>query len=130
MSWDKRSTVRRPGPSPRRDKGMYVVYLGQRDTPPPAGAPLQVGDAFRLLPGAALCVGKSSVCEITLDAADVEDAHALITFMPGGVRLVLVDLGSGDGTSVAGRRAPVQLLEAGAEFMVAGRYRFRCQPAG
>jgi pSer/pThr/pTyr-binding forkhead associated (FHA) protein len=136
MSWDKRATVRRVSdPPPKRSAGVYLVYLGltenaaRRDEPLPAS--LQVGDVFRLLPGKAITIGRSRLCEVTVDAVSVSSAHALLSFMPDPeTRIALIDLDSRTGTKVEGRRAPVHYLEAGGEFVVADAYRFRCQPAG
>lgn len=135
MTWDKRATVRRPAETPpKRSSGVYLVYLGLTDKAArrrePEPASLQVGDVFRLLPGKAITIGRSRLCEVTVEAASVSSAHALVSFMPGDdLRLALVDLDSRTGTKVDGRRAPVQYLEAGGEFVVADAYRFRCQPA-
>lgn len=136
MSWDKRATVRRVSdPPPKRSAGLYIVYLGltekaaRRREPEPSS--LQVGDVFRLLPGKAITIGRGKLCEVTVESDSVSTAHALLSFMPGAeTRLALVDLASRTGTHVEGRRAPVHYLDPGAEFVVAGAYRFRCQPAG
>ena len=136
MSWDKRATTRRPGaPEPKRAAGMYIVYLGIVGEAVSAGvtdaAALRVGDAFRLLPGAAITFGRSELCEVTIPSDQLSRAHALITFLPGsGTELALVDLRSRNGTWVREHQAPVHHVGPGGEFTLAKAFRFRCQPAG
>ncbi len=136
MSWDKRATTRRQGaPEPERAAGMYIVYLGTVHEAAAAGvtdgASLRVGDAFRLLPGAAITFGRSELCEVTIQSDQLSRAHALITFLPGnGTELALVDLQSRNGTWVRDHEAPVHHVGPGAEFILARAFRFRCQPAG
>ncbi len=135
MTWDKRATVRRPGNEARRDKGVFIVYLGLTEQAAARGVPeprqLRVGDSFRLLPGAAITLGRSELCEITIDAEQLSRAHALVTFVPGhDAKLMLVDLMSQNGTWVEGRGAPMHELAAGAVFSLAKAYRFRIQAVG
>lgn len=132
MSWDKRATVRRPGNEARRDKGVFIVYLGLTEQAQARGVPeprsLRVGDSFRLLPGAAITLGRSELCEITVDTEQLSRAHALISFVPGPEpKLMLVDLLSRNGTWVEGNGAPAQSLDPGAVFSLAQAYRFRVQ---
>jgi pSer/pThr/pTyr-binding forkhead associated (FHA) protein len=133
MTWDRKATQRRPGSAPpRREAGMNIVYLGLTEEAAPGDAPptLRVGDSFRLLPGHAITLGRSQLCEVSLPSKRLSRAHALVTFMPGSdSRIVLVDLQSRGGTWVAGEAATVSLLAPGAEFTLAGVFRFRCQPA-
>jgi pSer/pThr/pTyr-binding forkhead associated (FHA) protein len=134
MSWDSRATVRRPGNAPSRGAGMYIVYVGLTESAEGDGldrpTSMRVGDSFRLLPGAAITFGRSELCEVTIPSQQLSRAHALISFVPGnGAELLLVDLGSRNGTWVDGRGAPVQRIQPGAEFTLARAYRFRVQPA-
>lgn len=136
MSWDKRATTRRQGaPKPERAAGMYIVYLGIVPEAAASGvtdaASLRVGDAFRLLPGAAITFGRSDLCEVTIPSDQLSRAHALITFLPGsGTELALVDLRSRNGTWMRDHAAPVHHVGPGGEFTLAKSFRFRCQPAG
>jgi len=135
MSWDKRATTRQASrPSGERTTGMAVVYLGLTDQAAQDGvadaATLRIGDSFRLLPGAAITFGRDKLCEITIDSLKLEPAHAVVALLAGEpVRLALIDLGSREGTWVHGHVAPVHLLEAGGELVLAQAFRFRCQPA-
>jgi pSer/pThr/pTyr-binding forkhead associated (FHA) protein len=134
MSWDKRATVRRPGNEAKRDRGMFIVYVGLSPEAVAQGiadpSTLRVGDSFRLLPGSAITLGRSELCEITVDDDALSRAHALVSFVPGpDTKLVLVDLKSQNGTWVGGRGAPVQHIEPGAVFSLAKTYLFRVQPA-
>jgi hypothetical protein len=134
VSWDKRATVRRPGNEPRRQSGVHIVYLGLTSDADRDGleqpATLRAGDSFRLLPGAAITFGSSTLCEVTIASPQLSRAHALISFVPGlSAQLVLVDLMSRNGTWVDGRGAPIQRVEIGGEFTLARAYRFRIQPA-
>ena len=134
MNWDKRGTQRRPdAPPPQRELGADIIYVGEVANgvmiKPIASAGLKVGDSLRLLPGAAVCIGRSKRCEIVIDSPNVASAHALITFLPGPqFELALVDLGSKHGTAIGRRNAPVHTLQPGDEFNLAKRYCFRCQP--
>ncbi len=114
---------------------MYIVYLGI--VPDAArsgvtdGAALRVGDAFRLLPGAAITFGRSELCEVTIPSDQLSRAHALISFLPGsGTELALIDLRSRNGTWMRDHKAPVHHVGPGGEFTLAKAFRFRCQPAG
>lgn len=134
MNWDKRGTQRRPdAPPPNRDLGADIIYVGEVKSgtliQPVASAGLKVGDSLRILPGAAICIGRSQRCEIVLDAPEIAKAHALLTFLPGPqFELALVDLGSEHGTAVGRRTAPVHTLYPGDDFNLAKRFCFRCQP--
>jgi pSer/pThr/pTyr-binding forkhead associated (FHA) protein len=113
---------------------MHIVYLGITQYAVAVGIEepinLHIGDAFRLLPGAVITMGRSQLCEITIPCQEVSRAHALVSFLPGSqARLALVDLGSREGTWVGEQSSPVQQLSAGAEFSIAKAFRFRCQPA-
>ncbi|MEM1030830.1 MAG: FHA domain-containing protein [Myxococcota bacterium] len=135
--WDKRATERRKGSaSPRARDGVYLVYVGlsdharAHDTVEPATVAL--GDAFRLLPGAVIAVGRSELCEVTIDAPCLASHHALLTFAPGGPQtldLLLIDLDTATGSWVEGRRAPVQRLHLGQTFELGRTFCFRCQSA-
>ena len=113
---------------------MHIVYLGitnrarqdgLSDVPNP-----HVGDVFRLLPGSAITVGQSELCEITISSPELSRLHTLVTYMPGeDTKLVLVDLSDSDGTWLEGGGETVQVLAPGSEFVLAGAFRFRCQPA-
>jgi len=133
--WDKRATTRRAGPPPSARDGIYLVYTGLTDRACRDGiaepASVSLGDAFRLLPGAVIALGRSDLCEVTIDAQVLSRRHAMVTFEPGQqLRLVLVDLKTRTGTWVEGRRAPVQRVEPGQTFELARYFSFRCQPAG
>jgi pSer/pThr/pTyr-binding forkhead associated (FHA) protein len=133
VTWDKKATVRRSAVPPRREAGMNIVYLGLTTEAEASDEPLtlRVGDSFRLLPGHAIALGRSKLCEVSVPSKRVSRAHALVTFMPGSEsRIVLVDLQSRTGTWVGEEQAIVQLLSPGAEFTLARVFRFRCQPAG
>ena len=134
MNWDKRATTRRPENKPERKAGINIVYVGltaqaERDGHG-RGAHIQVGDTFRLLPGSAITLGRSKLCEITVESELLSDAHAIIVFVPGqGVSMMLVDLKTERGTWVAGTSSTVNLVAPGTEFELAQIYRFRIQPA-
>ena len=136
MTWDKKATIRRPGaPSPSRPAGMHLVYLGITDRARLAGAAdvgnPKTGDVFRLLPGSAITVGQSELCEVTIPSESLARLHTLVTFMPGkDAKLVLVDLSADEDSWLAHGGEAVQILEPGSEFALAGTFRFRCQPAG
>ncbi len=132
VAWDKRATVRRGDTVEFR--GTYIVYLGLTDHArsmcigePPR---LNAGDAFRLLPGAAITFGRSELCEVTIASTHVSRAHALIAFVPGGNNyMALFDLQSRSGSWVGGRNRPLHLISDGSEFSLGKAFRFRCQPA-
>lgn len=134
MSWDKRATTRQSGARPAdKNRGVNIVYLGlsayaEREGYG-RGASLQVGDSFRLLPGAAIVLGSSELCEITIESQRLSPAHALLAFVPGAdSTLMLVDLKSEHGTWVRGATDTVHFIEPGDAFELAEIYRFRCQP--
>ena len=134
MNWDKRGTQRRPdAPAPKRELGADIIFVGEmsdeRKSRPNASGGLKVGDSIRILPGSAICIGRSHLCEIVIDSTDIAKAHALVTFLPGpDFELALIDLGSQTGTAVGRRTAPVHTLQPGDDFNLAKRFRFRCQP--
>lgn len=133
--WDKRATTRRAGPPPSARDGAYLVYTGLSERARRDGieepASVSLGDAFRLLPGAVIALGRSDLCEVTIDAKSLSRRHAMVSFEPGAeVRLVLVDLNTRTGCWVEGRRAPVQKVAPGQTFELARYFCFRCQPAG
>lgn len=66
---------------------------------------------FPLVEGGEVTVGASSRCAIRLDAPDVSRSHALLTVRKG--QLVVLDLGSTNGTFVNGRPIKEQTLEVG-----------------
>jgi pSer/pThr/pTyr-binding forkhead associated (FHA) protein len=113
---------------------MNIVYVGLTEYAVASGIgepdDLNIGDAFRLLPGAVITFGRSGLCEVTISSDDVSRAHAMVSFLPGSQsRIALIDLDSRKGTWVGERTVPVQQLAAGAEFSIAKAFRFRCQPA-
>lgn len=128
MSWDKRTTIRRPGGAPpTRRAGMNIVYLGA-DRDEEHG--ICAGDTFRLLPGAAITIGASELCEVTIQSRELAPIQALVTHLPGrDPRVALVDISGGSGVSVDGRHAALHTIDAGTEFTLGGQFRFRCQPA-
>lgn len=77
-------------------------------------------------------VGRSSVCALPLQASDVSNEHAVISWGRRGWEVR--DLGSRNGTFVDGRRAPARepvRLRPGAELRFGGKERWRvedCEP--
>ncbi|HPC83053.1 MAG TPA: FHA domain-containing protein [Thermoanaerobaculaceae bacterium] len=66
---------------------------------------------FPIEEGAELMVGVAANCNVRLTAVDVSRAHALITCQHG--KIVVLDLGSTNGTFVNGRRTKEAELHAG-----------------
>ena len=133
MSWDMRATVRRESRPSDEGGGVRLVYLGLTEQAAAAGecepAELRIGDAFRLLPGAAITFGRDRLCEITIDSTRLGPVHAAIVLLPGGQRLGLIHLAGAGTTVVHGRHEPVHLIAPGAELVLGEAFRFRCQPA-
>jgi len=69
------------------------------------------GREFALEEGAELTVGAAASCSIRLPAFDVSRSHALLTCRHG--KVIVVDLGSTNGTFVNGRRVKDAELVAG-----------------
>ena len=69
------------------------------------------GRRFRLIEGQELTVGAAVNCAIRLTAADVSRRHALVALRRG--RVVVLDLGSKNGTFVGGKRITAE-VELGA----------------
>ncbi len=135
MFWDKRATQRRPdAPPPDRTAGADIVFLGMSESPLDGAAleccSMKIGDSFHLLPGVALTIGRSELCDVCIRCPHASQAHAMLSFLPGpDFRLALVDMGSRHGTWRGKHRAALHLLDAGDEFSLSNSYRFRCQPA-
>ncbi len=135
MFWDKRATQRRPdAPPPDRTAGADLVFLGMAESALSGASldavPVKIGDSFHLLPGVALTIGRSELCDVCIRCPHVSQAHALLTFLPGPeFTLALVDMGSRQGTWRGKHRAALHVLAAGDELCLSASYRFRCQPA-
>lgn len=106
-----------PPPDPYADPYGGETVMQSAPPPPPAPAPIRRGHPQVMLevngrrrpvnpPGVVL--GRGTDADIQINDPGVSRRHAEIRLMPegaGGVRVVLVDLGSTNGTLVNGRRA-------------------------
>ena len=126
------ATPQRPKPQPAQpyipDEGQTV--LQSAPVPPPAPAPVRRGHPQVMLevngrrrpinpPGVVL--GRGTDADIQINDPGVSRRHAEIRLMPegpGGVRVVLVDLGSTNGTLVNGRRAAEAELTDGSTVRI------------
>lgn len=127
------ATPQRPKPQPAQpyipDEGQTV--LQSAPVPPPAApAPVRRGHPQVMLevngrrrpinpPGVVL--GRGTDADIQINDPGVSRRHAEIRLMPegpGGVRVVLVDLGSTNGTLVNGRRAAEAELTDGSTVRI------------
>ncbi|WP_432943508.1 FhaA domain-containing protein [Kribbella sp. CA-253562] len=112
----QRSRPQPPPPDPYANDGPTVMQSAP--TPPPAapqpirrGHPqvmLEVNGRRRPVNPPGVVLGRGTDADIQINDPGVSRRHAEIRLMPegpGGVRVVLVDLGSTNGTLVNGRRA-------------------------
>ena len=75
-------------------------------------------------------VGRSRTLNVQLTSPHVGRVHALISAIPGSERrAAAVDLNSGNGTWVKGKRVAVEMISPGDEIAIAG-YRFVLEALG
>jgi hypothetical protein len=116
---------RQPAPDPN------ATVLQSAPVPPPAGPPparrghpqvmLEVNGRRRPINPPGVVLGRGTDADIQINDPGVSRRHAEIRLMPegpGGVRVVLVDLGSTNGTLVNGRRAAEAELTDGSTVRI------------
>jgi pSer/pThr/pTyr-binding forkhead associated (FHA) protein len=103
---------------------LSVVFI--RTEPGSGGnAPMPLGTKTPVPPGVTVFLGRSVNAQLVMPEATVARLHALLAVMPGQHRLVVVDLGSTNGTFAHGDKRQVSYLAPGEEFRIANRYWFR-----
>jgi hypothetical protein len=123
---NQRPQPRQPAPS-LPDEGATVL----QSAPPPPGPPpvrrghpqvmLEVNGRRRPINPPGVVLGRGTDADIQINDPGVSRRHAEIRLMPegpGGVRVVLVDLGSTNGTLVNGRRAAEAELTDGSTVRI------------
>ena len=104
--------------------GLSVVFI--RTEPGFGGdAPMPLGTKTAVPAGATVFLGRSVDAQVPMADGTVARQHALLAAMPGQLRLVVVDLGSTNGTFSHGQQRQVAFLAPGEEFRIANRYWFR-----
>ncbi|TWD80658.1 FHA domain-containing protein [Kribbella amoyensis] len=117
-----------PAPAPYPNDGQTVM---QSAPPPPPGPPpvrrghpqvaLEVNGRRRPINPPGVVLGRGTDADIQINDPGVSRRHAEIRLMPegpGGVRVVLVDLGSTNGTLVNGRRTAEAELTDGSTVRI------------
>jgi hypothetical protein len=108
-------------------KALHLTYRGSM---PPQDVPFPIGTAFPLRPGASVYLGRSRTLNVQLSSPHVGRVHALVAAIPGpDRRAAAVDLKSGNGTYVKGKRVAVEVIAPGDEIAIAG-YRFVLEALG
>jgi len=103
---------------------LSVVFI--RTEPGPGGnAPMPLGTKTPVPEGASVFLGRGVNAQVPMQDGTVARLHALLAVMPGQLRLVVVDLGSTNGTWTGGEKRQVAYLAPGEEFRIANRYWFR-----
>jgi FHA domain-containing protein len=125
---NQRPQPRQPAPMPP-DEGATVLQSAPVP-PPPAQGParrghpqvmLEVNGRRRPINPPGVVLGRGTDADIQINDPGVSRRHAEIRLMPegpGGVRVVLVDLGSTNGTLVNGRRAAEAELTDGSTVRI------------
>lgn len=110
-----------------------IAYLGTNPAALASGVPdaSPLADSFHVMPGSTLSFGRNARCGVAIRSGQLSQVHALIVFDPAlAGQVVLVDVGSRNGTWLGGQRVSVALLETGDEFELARAYRFRFEFVG
>ncbi|HUH06125.1 MAG TPA: FHA domain-containing protein [Kofleriaceae bacterium] len=102
-------------------------YLGAEDASEgtTSGQLPEPGQVFAVDAGRAVYLGRGVTADITVQSNRVAPVHAMVALMPESIdRLVVVDLGSTNGTVAGGEVAPTAVLSPGDVFALAGIFRF------
>lgn len=103
---------------------LSVVFI--RSEPGFGGdAPIPLGTKTPVPAGTTVFLGRHVDAQLLVPDGTVARLHALLAVTPDRLRLVVVDLGSTNGTHVHGEQRQVALLAPGEEFRIANRYWFR-----
>jgi hypothetical protein len=83
------------------------------------------GQVFAVYAGRSVYLGRGATADVTVRSNRVAPVHAMVALMPESVdRLVVVDLGSTNGTVADGEAIPTAVLSPGDVFALAGIFRF------
>lgn len=107
---------RSPGGPEREETQVFTVARSQARLAVVAGP--DAGMAVLLLPGVTVTIGRRAECDLVLTDPLVSRQHARVEPAPDRRGHILVDLGSTNGTLVAGQRITRHSLQPGDRFVV------------